>query len=111
MVKGRYIVRVGDKEVTAENLITTTGMGLIAASLLWSGMADQATALGLTNEQWLYPLFGAVGSGSALATTASAVSSSGSSTLQVVSASGMKGGTYNPTYITVDYLMPHHLQQ
>lgn len=46
-----------------ENIICTAGFSQIAAALMWSGMQDQATNLGITSPTYLTPLFGAVGSG------------------------------------------------
>lgn len=49
--------RVGD------NIVTTTGYTALAASLVWSGIQDQAAELGVTSPTFLTPLYGAVGSG------------------------------------------------
>ena len=46
------------------NVVCATGYTAIAAALAWSGVQDQAAALGLTTATWLTPLWGAVGSGS-----------------------------------------------
>lgn len=47
-----------------DNVITVNGYTVLAASLVWSGLQDQATNLGLTTATFLTPLWGAVGSGS-----------------------------------------------
>lgn len=46
-----------------DNIMCTNGITAIANSLVWSGIQDQATALGVTTPTYLTPLFGAVGSG------------------------------------------------
>ncbi|MHA6764674.1 hypothetical protein [Streptacidiphilus sp. PAMC 29251] len=46
-----------------DNIMCTAGVSAIAAALVWSGVQDQATALGLTSPVYLTPLWGAVGSG------------------------------------------------
>lgn len=46
-----------------DNVMCTTGYGALAAALVWSGLQDQAAALGLTSATYLTPLYGAVGSG------------------------------------------------
>lgn len=46
-----------------DNVICTTGFTAITAALVWSGIQDQATALGATTPTYLTPLYGAVGSG------------------------------------------------
>lgn len=53
---------------TGENLVTTNGFTQLAAALVWSGMQDQASNLGITSPTYLTPLYGAVGS-SAVAPT------------------------------------------
>lgn len=45
-----------------DNLICTTGFTVLAAALVWAGIQDQASALGVTTPTYLTPLFGAVGS-------------------------------------------------
>lgn len=47
-----------------DNVMCTVGLGSIAAALVWSGLQDQAAALGVTTPTYLTPLWGAVGSGS-----------------------------------------------
>jgi hypothetical protein len=46
------------------NVVCTTGYTALAAALVWSGIQDQAPALGVTSPTYLTPLWGAVGSGS-----------------------------------------------
>lgn len=46
-----------------DNLICTNGFSVLAAALVWSGIQDQASALGVTTPTYLTPLYGAVGSG------------------------------------------------
>jgi hypothetical protein len=46
-----------------DNVMCTAGLSVIVASLVWSGIQDQATALGVTSPTYLTPLYGAVGSG------------------------------------------------
>ncbi|WAL67153.1 hypothetical protein ORV05_05015 [Amycolatopsis cynarae] len=50
-------------EREGDNVICTTGYTALAAALVWSGVQDQATNLGVTNPTYLAPLYGAVGSG------------------------------------------------
>lgn len=45
------------------NVVCTTGYTALAAALVWSGIQDQATNLGITTSTYLTPLFGAVGNG------------------------------------------------
>lgn len=52
------------EERDGDNIVTTNGYTAFAASLVWSGVQDQATQLGLTSGTYLTPLYGAVGSGS-----------------------------------------------
>jgi hypothetical protein len=47
----------------ADNVICTTGLTALAAALVWSGIEDQAAALGVTTPTYLTPLYGAVGDG------------------------------------------------
>lgn len=46
-----------------DNIMCTGGYGALAAALVWSGLQDQASNLGLTSATYLTPLYGAVGSG------------------------------------------------
>lgn len=46
------------------NVMCTNGLSAIAAALVWAGIQDQATSLGVTAPTYLTPLYGAVGSGS-----------------------------------------------
>lgn len=45
------------------NIMCTTGFSVLAAALVWSGIQDQASNLGVTAPTYLTPLWGAVGSG------------------------------------------------
>lgn len=47
-----------------DNVVCTTGYTALAAALVWAGLQDQATNLGVQNPTYLTPLYGAVGSGS-----------------------------------------------
>lgn len=49
---------------TGSNIVCTSGYSAIAAALVWSGIQDQATNIGVTSPTFLTPLWGAVGSGS-----------------------------------------------
>lgn len=46
-----------------DNIMCTAGKTALAASLVWSGIQDQADNLGVTSPTYLTPLWGAVGSG------------------------------------------------
>lgn len=46
------------------NVVCTTGYTVIAQAMVWSGIQDQASNLGITTSTFLTPLYGAVGSGS-----------------------------------------------
>jgi hypothetical protein len=46
-----------------DNVICVTGYTALAASLVWSGIQDQAGNLGITTPTYLTPLYGAVGTG------------------------------------------------
>lgn len=50
-------------ERDGDNIMCSTGYTALAAALVWSGIQDQATTLGVTNPTYLTPLYGAVGSG------------------------------------------------
>lgn len=45
------------------NVICTTGFTVLTAALVWAGLQDQATNLGVTTATYLTPLYGAVGNG------------------------------------------------
>jgi hypothetical protein len=63
----KLMVVDGDGNVTDEregyNVICTTGYTAMAAAMVWSGIQDQASNLGITSSTYLTPLYGAVGSG------------------------------------------------
>lgn len=46
-----------------DNITCTAGLTAIAASLVWSGLQDQAANLGVTSPTYLTPLWGAIGTG------------------------------------------------
>lgn len=48
-----------------DNVVCTTGWTALAAALVWAGIQDQASNLGITSPTFLTPLYGAVGSGAA----------------------------------------------
>lgn len=52
------------QEVEGDNVMCVNGVTAIAAALVWSGIQDQATNLGVTST-YLTPLYGAVGNGAA----------------------------------------------
>lgn len=68
-IRGRLSVTVLRPDGTVrdrregDNLICTNGFTVLAAALVWSGIKDQASALGITTGSDLTPLYGAVGSG------------------------------------------------
>jgi hypothetical protein len=47
------------------NVVCTTGYTVLAQAMVWSGLQDQATNLGITTATYLTPLYGAIGSGTA----------------------------------------------
>ena len=49
------------------NVTCTNGLSVFASALVWSGIQDQAAALGVTTPAYLTPLYGAVGNGSGTA--------------------------------------------
>jgi hypothetical protein len=49
------------------NVTTTGGLSAFASALVWSGVQDQAPALGYTTPVFLTPLYGAVGNGTGTA--------------------------------------------
>jgi hypothetical protein len=53
-----------------ENVVCTTGFTQFTQALVWSGIEDQATNLGVTSPTYLAPIYGAVGSSSTTATKA-----------------------------------------
>jgi hypothetical protein len=52
---------------SGDNVTTTGGLSAFAAALVWSGIQDQATALGVTTPTFITPLWGAVGNGTGTA--------------------------------------------
>jgi hypothetical protein len=52
---------------SGDNVTTTGGLSAFASALVWSGVQDQAPALGYTIPVFLTPLFGAVGNGTGTA--------------------------------------------
>lgn len=46
-----------------DNIVTTNGTTALVNSIIWSGIQDQASNLGVTTPTYLTPLWGAVGSG------------------------------------------------
>jgi hypothetical protein len=46
-----------------DNIMCTTGLTILAAALVWSGVQDQAANIGIPTPTYLTPLYGAVGSG------------------------------------------------
>lgn len=46
-----------------DNTMCTNGLTVLAQALVWSGIQDQASSLGVTTPTYLTPLYGAVGSG------------------------------------------------
>lgn len=54
--------RIRDRRA-GENIVCTAGYTQIAAALVWAGIQDQASTLGITAPTFLTPLYGAVGSG------------------------------------------------
>lgn len=53
-----------------DNIMCTNGVTAIANALVWSGIQDQATNLGVTSPTYLTPLWGAVGSSTVAPTAA-----------------------------------------
>lgn len=51
------------ERVEGSNTMCTAGLSVIMASLVWSGIQDQAAAVGVTSPTYLTPLWGAVGNG------------------------------------------------
>lgn len=47
-----------------DNIMCTAGLTVLASALVWSGIQDRSSALGVTSPTYLTPLWGAVGSGS-----------------------------------------------
>ena len=46
-----------------DNVMCTAGLTVLASALVWSGIQDRASTLGVTTPTYLTPLWGAVGSG------------------------------------------------
>lgn len=53
-----------------DNTMCTAGLSVLASALVWSGIEDQASNLGVTQATYLTPLWGAVGSGTGTASPA-----------------------------------------
>lgn len=51
-------------ERKGKNVICLNGLTAMAAALVWSGIQDQASNLGVTTPTFMTPLYGAVGDGS-----------------------------------------------
>lgn len=68
-IHGRLSLTVLDKDENVvdyregDNVMCTNGLTVLASSLVWSGIQDQAANLGVTSPSYLTPLWGAVGSG------------------------------------------------
>lgn len=68
-IHGRLSLTVLDKEENVvdyregDNIMCTNGLTVLASAMVWSGIQDQAAALGVTSATYLTPLWGAVGSG------------------------------------------------
>lgn len=75
-IQGRLSLSVVDPDGNVvdyregDNTMCTVGMTAIARALVWSGLQDQATNLGLTSPTYLTPLYGAIGSGTTAPTAA-----------------------------------------
>lgn len=73
-----------------DNITCTNGLTAIAASLVWSGLQDQAANLGLTTATYLTPLYGAVGSGTGI------VAASDTALFTELSRQTVGAGAYTP---------------
>lgn len=68
-LKGRLtLTRMRGSEITnvvsADNVICSAGLSILAASIAWAGIQDQAANLGLsTAGNYMTPLYGAIGNG------------------------------------------------
>lgn len=51
------------EERAGDNVMCSNGYTALAAALVWAGIQDQASSLGVTSPTYLTPLYGAVGSG------------------------------------------------
>jgi hypothetical protein len=75
-IHGRLSIKVVDPDGNqvdyreGDNIMCTNGVTVIANALVWSGIQDQATNLGVTTPTFLTPLWGAVGSGTTTPTAA-----------------------------------------
>jgi hypothetical protein len=74
-LKGRLSLTVIDPDGNVvdhrdgDNVTCVNGLTAFAAALVWSGIQDQASAIGITSPTYLTPLYGAVGSGSGTVST------------------------------------------
>lgn len=68
-IHGRLSLTVLDEDENVvdhragDNVMCTNGLTALANAMVWSGIQDQAGALGVTTPTYLTPLWGAVGSG------------------------------------------------
>lgn len=75
-IKGRLSLKVVDPDGNVldtregDNVMCTAGLTAIANALVWSGVQDQASNLGLTTPTYLTPLYGAIGSSTTAPTAA-----------------------------------------
>lgn len=55
-----------------DNVMCTAGVTALAAALVWAGIQDQASNIGVTTPTYLTPLWGAIGTGTAPVTVSAA---------------------------------------
>jgi hypothetical protein len=55
-----------------DNVMCTQGVTALAAALVWAGIQDQASNIGVTSPTYLTPLYGAIGTGTAPVTVSAA---------------------------------------
>lgn len=103
-LKGRLSLTVFDVEGNVvdyragDNVTTTVGLTAFAAALVWSGIEDQATNLGVTSPTFLAPLYGAVGSG------AGTVSTSDTQLFTELGRTTVSAGASSPATVSINAL-------
>lgn len=79
-----------------DNVMCTNGLTALAGALIWSGIQDQATSLGVTTPTYLTPLWGAVGTG------AGTVSASDTLLFNELGRQTVGAGAFTPATATIN---------
>jgi hypothetical protein len=92
------IVADADQEVEAPNIMCVNGLSQMIQSFLWSSIADQNVNMGSPYDAtFMYPIYGAIGTGTVTTTTSSNPPASSDTTLMAEEARAIcaSGGATN----------------